>query len=71
LPELAWALLPQRLDPVMVQRHGYEYARRKGLLSMVGGKRKTEIRNATPPEFRDVLLAMARSVKPAAIPAAA
>jgi hypothetical protein len=27
---------------------------------MAGGKRKTEIRNATPPAFRDVLLAIAR-----------
>jgi hypothetical protein len=28
---------------------------------MAGGKRKTEIRNATPPEFRDVLLSIAAS----------
>lgn len=28
---------------------------------MVGGKDKTRIRNATPPEFRDLLLAIARS----------
>jgi hypothetical protein len=27
----------------------------------VGGKRKTEIRNATPPEFRDLLLSIAWS----------
>ena len=45
----------------MVERHGYEYARRKGLVSMIGGKNKTAIRNATPPEFRDILIAMARS----------
>lgn len=63
LPVLEWSLGAQRLDPVMVERHGYEYARRKGLVSMVGGKRKTEIRNATPEGFRDVLLAMAREVK--------
>lgn len=62
LPALDWSLGEQRLDPVMVERHGYEYARRKGLVAMVGGKRKTAIRNATPPEFRDILLAMARSV---------
>ena len=46
----------------MVERHGYEYARRKGLVAMVGGKNKTAIRNATPAPFRDVLLAIARSV---------
>jgi hypothetical protein len=62
LPELRWGQGEQRLDPKMVERHGYEYARRKGLVSMVGGKDKTKIRNATPPAFRDVLLAMARSV---------
>lgn len=63
LPELDWTRGPQRLDPMMVERHGYEYARRKGLVSMIGGKNKTTIRNATPPGFRDVLLAIARSVK--------
>jgi hypothetical protein len=62
LPELNWTLGEQRLDPKMVERHGYEYARRKGLVSMVGGKDKTKIRNATPPAFRDLLLSMARSV---------
>jgi hypothetical protein len=59
LPSLRWGEGEQRLDPVMLERHGYEYARRKGLVSMVGGKRKTEIRNATPPEFRDLLLSIA------------
>lgn len=63
LPSLRWGEGEQRLDPKMVERHGYEYARRKGLVSMVGGKRKTEIRNATPPEFRDVLLAIAASAR--------
>ena len=59
LPSLRWGEGEQRLDPVMVERHGYEYARRKGLVSMIGGKRKTEIRNATPPEFRDLLIRIA------------
>ena len=64
LPELDWRLGEQRLDPVMVERHGYEYARRVGLVSMVGGKDKTKIRNATPPEFRDLLLSIARTARP-------
>jgi hypothetical protein len=63
LPSLLWGKGEQRLDPVMVERHGYEYARRKGLVSMVGGKRKTEIRNATPPVFRDLLLSIAASAQ--------
>ncbi len=33
----------------------------KTMIAMVGGKRKTEIRNATPIEFRDLLLSIARS----------
>lgn len=33
---------------------------------MIGGKDKTKIRNATPPEFRDVLIKIAQTVgKPA------
>jgi hypothetical protein len=31
------------------------------MMAMIGGKRKTEIRNATPQGFRDVLLAIAWS----------
>jgi hypothetical protein len=61
LPSLRWGCGEQRLDPLMVERHGYEYARRKGLVSMVGGKRKTEIRNATPPVFRDLLISIAQT----------
>lgn len=63
LPSLRWGQGEQRLDPLMVERHGYEYARRKGLVSMVGGKDKTKKRNATPPEFRDLLLSIARSAE--------
>ena len=66
LPELEWGRLPQRLDQKMVERHGYEYARRKGLVSMVGGKDKVRIRNATPEMFRDLLRSIART---AALPA--
>ena len=60
-PELRWGTLPQRLDPKMVERHGYEYARRKGMVSMIGGKHKKAVRNATPLEFRDLLLSIART----------
>ena len=59
LPDLRWGSSGQRLDPVMLGRHGYEKARRCGIIALAGGKRKTEIRNATPPEFRDLLLSIA------------
>lgn len=61
LPELNWSKGEQRLHPIALERYGYEKARRIGMTAMVGGKRKTEIRNATPMEFRDVLLAMAQT----------
>lgn len=63
LPSLRWGQGEQRLDPKMVERHGYEYARRKGLVSMIGGKRKKQIRNATPEPFRDLLLGIARTAQ--------
>lgn len=64
LPLLTWGASPQRLSPVLLERHGYEYARRKGIVTNIGGKRKKEIRNATPPEFRDLLLSIARTARP-------
>ena len=72
LPELDWSRGEQRLHPVALKRHGYEKARRIGMTAMVGGKDKTRIRNATPPAFRDLLIAMARSAdgKPLPLPSA-
>ncbi len=60
-PTLRWGSSGQRINPIALERHGYEKARRIGMLAMVGGKRKTEIRNATPPAFRDLLLSIART----------
>lgn len=61
LPELRWGKTEQRIHPRALELHGYEKARRIGMMAMVGGKDKTRIRNATPPEFRDVLISIARS----------
>lgn len=63
LPELNWTKGEQRLPAWMVERYGYEKARRIGVVAMVGGKNKTAIRNATPEPFRDVLLNIARAVE--------
>ena len=60
LPELRWGKTEQRLHPKALEKYGYEKARRIGMMAMVGGKDKTKIRNATPPEFREVLLSIAR-----------
>lgn len=62
LPDLIWGRGEQRLHPVALERHGYAKARRIGMMAMIGGKRKTEIRNATPPEFRDLLISIAETV---------
>ena len=61
LPELNWTLGEQRLHPTALAKYGYSKARRIGMMAMVGGKRKTEIRNATPPEFRDLLISIANT----------
>jgi hypothetical protein len=60
LPDLIWGRGAQRIHPRALELHGYEKARRMGMVSMIGGKNKTKIRDATPPEFRDVMLAIAR-----------
>lgn len=62
-PELRWGTCEQRLHPVALERHGYEKARRIGMMAMVGGKNKTKIRNATPPEFRDLLISIAMTTR--------
>ncbi len=64
LPELIWGPCEQRLHPRAVELHGYEKARRIGMVAMVGGKDKTRIRNATPEPFRDLLLSIARTACP-------
>ena len=61
LPDLDWSKGEQRLHPVALARYGYAKARRIGMTAMIGGKDKTKIRNATPVEFRDVLISMART----------
>jgi hypothetical protein len=63
LPDLRWGIGEQRIHPRALELHGYEKARRIGVMAMVGGKNKTKIRNATPPEFRDVLLSLALSCR--------
>lgn len=61
-PELDWSRGAQRIPQWMIDRYGYEKARRIGVVAMVGGKDKTRIRNATPLPFRDILISIARSV---------
>lgn len=64
LPQLRWGSSGQRIHPVALAKHGYAKARRIGMMAMVGGKDKTKIRNGTSPEFRDLLLSIAKMAKP-------
>lgn len=61
LPSLDWGKGKQRIPQWMIERYGYEKARRIGVVAMIGGKDKTRIRNTTPEPFRDLLLSIARS----------
>lgn len=63
LPSLIWGKSEQRIHPRALEIHGYEKARRIGMMAMVGGKDKERIRDATPVEFRDVLLAIAATAQ--------
>jgi len=56
--QLRWGKSPQRLPDYAIERYGYEKARRIGVMAAVGGKNKTKIRNATPVEFRDLLISI-------------
>jgi hypothetical protein len=62
-PQLSiiWGPSPQRLPAYAVERYGYEKARRIGVMAAIGGKNKTEIRNATPLSFRDLLISIAQT----------
>jgi hypothetical protein len=66
LPELRWGLAPQRLPQIALERYGYAKARRAGVMSYIGGKDKSKIRAATPIEFRDLLISIARTAFPCA-----
>ena len=61
LPKLNWTIGAQRLDAATVARLGYVKARRTGAMALIGGKDKTKIREATPIEFRDLLISIAES----------
>lgn len=67
LPELRWGVHPVTDDmfpPDVVAKHGIEYCRKAGLMAFKGGGKNSAPRIHTPTEFRDLLIAMARSAKP-------
>jgi hypothetical protein len=70
LPELDWGIGEMCLDPAVVARLGLKRARRRGEVGARGGGTDSAQRIGTPPPFRDMLIAMARSAARADIPMA-
>lgn len=60
--QLIWDRTRAKVPAWMIERYGEAKARKIGVVAMMGGKDKVRKRNASPIEFRDQLLAMARSV---------
>lgn len=60
-PSLNWTKSDRTPPQWMIDRYGERKARHIGQVAMIGGKDKTRIRNATPLDFRDVLLRIASS----------
>ena len=66
LPELRWGVHPVTDDMFpaeAVARHGIEYCRKAGLMAFKGGGKDSSPRIHTPPEFRDLLISIARSTR--------
>lgn len=63
LPSLRWGHSGQRIDPVALERYGYEKARRSGITGRIGGKFKKDARAASPTPFRDLLISIAETAQ--------
>lgn len=62
LPSLRWGYRYAALDPGVIARMGIDRARRLGEVGARGGGQNSTPRIHTPPEFRELLIDMARSV---------
>lgn len=65
LPELDWGVTRVRDEDFpqdAIERHGIDYCRKAGLMAFKGGGKDSPARIHTPTGFRDILIAMARSV---------
>lgn len=66
LPELHWGKSKAKLDPAVVQRMGLKRAKKLGEVGARGGGTDSALRIGTPIPFRDLLISIARTAKPAA-----
>ncbi len=63
LPELKWGHSPACFPPEAIEKYGIEYCKKAGELAFKGGGKDSSARIGTPPEFRDLLIEIARSAK--------
>jgi len=67
LPNLRWGQSPPPTEvdfpASAVAKHGIDYCKRAGVMAFKGGGKDSPARIATPPEFRNLLIAMARSAR--------
>lgn len=61
LPELDWGHSPAQFPDWAIERHGLAYCKRAGELAFKGGGKDSAPRIGTPPDFRAVLLGIART----------
>jgi hypothetical protein len=61
LPELTWGHSEARLEQAVIDRMGLKRAKRLGEVGARGGGTNSTPRIHTPPEFRDLLIGMART----------
>ena len=61
LPELDWGKGEPRLDPAVIERMGLKRAKRLGEVGGRGGGKDSSPRIGTPPQFRDLLISIART----------
>lgn len=61
LPDVRWGESKATLDPAVVERIGLERAKRRGEVGSKGGGVDSAPRISTPPEFRDLLISIART----------
>lgn len=64
LPELRWGKTEPQFPPEVIAKHGLDYCKRAGELAFKGGGKDNTHRIGTPPEFRDLLIAMAHTAAP-------
>ncbi|MGL6211905.1 MAG: hypothetical protein ACRC14_18935 [Paracoccaceae bacterium] len=61
LPELRWGKSEPTFSSEAIAKHGMDYCKRAGELAFKGGGKDSHHRIGTPPEFRDLLLSIART----------